>query len=282
MNKNPTGTSMKAPIATYIIISAIGFLLSVFCVYYYIHFIQGNVSEEVSQEVFYLILILFGISASAMIFGVMNSVGVLKGERSGTKYYLTGPAVGVVLVVLGGFYLPRSTVKRILSVRVMNERHFPVTSGKVTIFLSQYTREQVIDNNGLAVFSDINVDDLTGKIKFDITSEGYSRMVFDTLLRNPAPIQIILSERKVIHISGKVTDANEMPISDVVIMVDGTQFFAKTITNGSYSFNITNYSIGDAIDLVSSNKGYKDKTRNLKIERQDMENIDFVLQPLKP
>jgi hypothetical protein len=281
MNKSQSNTPKQVPIATYILISVAGFLISIFCVYYYLHFIQGNVSEEVSQQVFYLILILFGISASAIIFGVMNSIGVLKGEYSGAKYYLAGPAVGVVLVVLGGFYLPRNPAKRVLSVRIMNQHHLPVTNGKVTLYFSQYTRDQLIDNTGLAIFSDINPDDLHDKIKLDIRSDGYSRLVFDTLLTNPAPIQVTLAETKLVHISGKVTDANEMPISDVVIMVDGTKFFGKSITDGSYSFDIMDFSPGDAIDLVSSNKLYKDKTRNLKIDRQDMEHIDFVLQPLK-
>jgi hypothetical protein len=65
-------------------------------------------------------------------------------------------------------------------------------------------------------------------------------------------------------------------------MVDGTRFYGKSITNGSYSFDLTGYLIGDQVNLVTSDKDYKDKTKNLKIERQDMTNIDFVLQPLHP
>jgi len=280
MSRSKTNTPKQPSIATYIIISAVGFLLSIFCVYYYLHFIQGNVTEAVSQKVFYLILILFGISTSALVFGVMNSVGVLKGENTGTKYYLTGPVVGVVLVVLGGFYLPGNPAKQILSVRVLNEQHTPVTNGKVILYFSHYTREQFIDDKGSAVFSDISGDDLTDKIKIDVTSDGYSRLTFDTLLKKPAPIQIILSQTRVIHISGKVTNADEMPISDVEITVDGTKFYGKSITNGTYSFELTGYLTGDEINLVTSHKNYKDKTMNLKIDRQQMKNIDFVLQSL--
>jgi hypothetical protein len=66
-----------------------------------------------------------------------------------------------------------------------------------------------------------------------------------------------------------------------VIMVDGSRFFGRSITDGSYSFDITDYSIGDVIELVSSNKACKDKTKSLKIDRQDMSNTDFVLQRLQ-
>jgi hypothetical protein len=281
MNNRQSGTSKQVPISTYILISAAGFLVSIFCVYYYLHFMRGNVAEVVGQQVFYLILILFGISTSAIIFGVMNSIGTLKGEYSGTKYYLTGPAVGVVLVVLGGFWLPHNSGKGTLSIRVMNEKHLPVVNGKIILYVSQYTREQLIDNAGLAVFSDINPEELRDKIKLDISSDGYTRQVFDTLIANPGAIQVILTETKRIHISGKVTDPDEVPIPDVVIMVDGTRFFGKSITDGSYSFDITDYSIGDVIELVSSNKACKDKTKSLKIDRQDMNNTDFVLQRLQ-
>jgi hypothetical protein len=255
--------------------------VSIFCIYYYLHYIQGNVAEQVSQQVFYLILILFGISASAIVFGVMNSIGTLKGEYSGTKYYLTGPVVGVLLVVLGGFWLPHNQGKGTLSIRVMNERHLPVTNGKVILYVSQYTREQLIDKTGLAIFSDINPDELRDKIKLDISSDGYARHMFDTLLKNPGSIDVILTEMRLIHIAGKVTDADEMPIPDVAIMVDGSRYFGKSISDGSYAFDIVDYSIGDVINLVSSHKAYRDKTKSLKIDRQEMTNTDFVLQRLQ-
>ncbi len=254
MNHRQSGAAKQVSISTYILIAAAGFLVSIFCVYYYLHAIQGNVGEVVGQQIFYLILILFGISASAIIFGVMNSVGTLKGEYSGTKYYLTGPAVGVVLVVLGGFWLPHHPVNGTLSIRVMTDKHLPVVNGKVILYVSQYTREQMIDNTGLAVFSNINPEELRDKIRLDISSDGYTRQVFDTLIAGPGTIQVILTETKRIHISGKVTDPDEVPIPDVVIMVDGTRFSGKSITDGSYSIDITDYSIGEVIDLVSSNK----------------------------
>jgi hypothetical protein len=50
----------KRPLSTYII-SAVRFLVSLFCIYYYLNHIQGSISEKVSQKIFYLILIVFGI-----------------------------------------------------------------------------------------------------------------------------------------------------------------------------------------------------------------------------
>ena len=61
MNRKNT-VAKQLPASTYIIISVTGFLISLFCVYYYLHNIQGSVSEAVSQKVFYLILVVFGIA----------------------------------------------------------------------------------------------------------------------------------------------------------------------------------------------------------------------------
>jgi hypothetical protein len=282
MTRRTTGTPKQLPFSAYIGISVIGLIITLFCVYYYIRFIQGNVSEQISQKVFYIILVLFGISASAMIFGAMNSYGILKGKRFDTKFYFTGPVVGVILIVLGGFYLPRTATRQTLSVRVINDRKTPVTNGKVTLYFSNFTREQLIDDKGLALFAGINEEDLTGKIKFDIVSDGYSRLTFDTLLYKFDPIQLMVYQSKVVHISGKVTTADEMPIQNVEIVIDGTRFFGKSVTNGSYSIELIGYEAGDEINLVTSHKDYKDKTKSLVLDRKEMTNIDFVLQPLNP
>ncbi len=268
------------PVNTYIIISVIGFLLSLFCLYYYLHYIQGSVSEKQGQKVFYIVLIVFGIAASAMIFGVMNSYGAISGERMNTRFQFTGPAVGVILIVLGGFYLPQSAGAQTLSVRIMNEQGKPVTNGKVVLYFLHHTREQTIDNAGTTVFSDINEDDIESKLKLAITSDGYAPLTIDTLLTKFDPLQITLVQNHTVRISGQVTDADDRPIKDVEVMVDGDRFFGHTASNGTYTFTVTDFAPGDEITLVTSHAAYKDKTRPLKIDRQEMTNIDFVLQPL--
>jgi hypothetical protein len=280
MNRTKPTTKGQLPVSTYIIISVIGFIISLFCIYYYLHYIQGSVSEKISQKIFYLILIVFGIAASALIFGAMNSYGVLSGEKLDTKFRFAGPVVGVILIVLGGFYLPQSATAQTLAIRIVDEHNTPVTDGKVTLYFPHHTREQAIDNKGTAVFSDINEDDVTNKIKVDVTSDGYARQTFDTLLLGFTPFQIKLEQNRVVYIAGQITDADDRPIKDVAIYADGTRFYGKSVSNGTYSFSLTDYSPGDEVTLVTSHKYYKDKIRPVKITREQMNNIDFVLQPL--
>lgn len=280
--KNKIPEPDRLPASTYIIISVIGFLISIFCTYYYLHYIQGSVSEKVSQKIFYLVLIVFGIAASALIFGAMNSYGVLSGEKLDTKFQFAGPVVGVILIVLGGFYLPKTATEQTIAVRLVNEHQVPVTKGKVTLYFAHHTRDEAINDKGTAIFSDINEDEVTGKIKIDVISDGYSRLTIDTLLQGFVPLQLTLTPSRVVHIAGQITDADDNPIKNVEIVADGTRFYGKSVSNGTYSISLTDYSPGDEVKLITSHKDYKDKERPLKISSQEMTNIDFVLQPLKP
>jgi hypothetical protein len=281
MNRTKSTAQKNLPVSSYILISVVGFVVSLFCIYYYLNHIQGNVSEGVSQKIFYLILILFGIAASALIFGAMHSFGELSGQKMDTKFKFAGPVVGVILVVAGGFYLPKSATQQTFSVRVMDEQKTPVTEGKVTLYFSNYTREQAIDKNGTAVFADIDEDDLSGRLKVDVTSDGYARLLVDTAVNGFAPLQIIVKQNRKVRVSGQVTDADDMPIKEVEVMVDGTRFFGRSVSNGTYSITLTGYTPGEEITLITSHKEYKDKTKPLKITRQEMLNVDFVLQPLQ-
>lgn len=211
----------------------------------------------------------------------MNSFGELSGQKLDTKFQFAGPVVGVILVVLGGFYLPQAAPPQTLSIRVADERRTPVTDGKVTLYFLNHTREQAIDKNGMAVFSDINDEDLAGKLKVDISADGYARLTVDTLLNSDKPLQLTLVQNRRVRVSGQVTTADDNPIKNVTVMVDGTRFFGKTVSNGTYSFTLTDYAAGEEITLVTSHEEYKDKTRPLKLTRQEMANVDFVLQPLQ-
>jgi hypothetical protein len=84
---------------------------------------------------------------------------------------------------------------------------------------------------------------------------------------------------RVIHITGQVKTAAEMPVKGVEVNADGTRFFATTITNGTYNLTLENYTIGDEITLTTSNKDFEDKTIAVKINNKEMK-VDFVLNPV--
>lgn len=271
-----------ASITAYVVIAVTGLVISVLAIYYYLHFIQGNVTNQVDQRIFYLILILFGISASAVVFGIMQSYAILKGETLNTRFKLTGPIVGVVLTVIGGFYLPKSDdADKTITVRVFDKNQNPVTNGDVKIYLEEYIRSQSIDKNGQAQFTGIPHRNVEKKVKVEVSSPGYATQQFDTVLSKTNTIELVLPLTAVVYITGQVKRANETPIKDVEINVDGTRYVTYSITNGTYRLRVDEYTLGDEIMLTTSHPQFEDKTRMLKINAPEIRDIDFVLQPVE-
>jgi hypothetical protein len=266
--------------ATYMLISAASLIAAVAIGYYYFHFMKQGGTEKMDDRIFYLILVLFGMAASALIFGIMNSYASLKGIQSNVTYKFTGPVVGVILTVLGGFMLPKGSTDQFLSIRIFDENKNPVTRGEVTLSFPHYQREASINEKGLVIFPDIPNDQLRNKIIINVVSDGYAPITLDTLLANFDPISLTLNQAKIIRISGTVKDAADRPIKDVQVVVDGTPYYSNTINDGSFDIPIPGYHFGDRITLVTSHAAYEDKVKQFEIESGEINKIEFVLNPL--
>ncbi len=283
LSQSGTGENMPAhrmPVSGYSILAGIGFLISFLLVYYYLQFIQGKVSDEVDQRIFYLILICFGISVSALVFGVMNTYAVLTGKQQNMSLKMTGPGVGVILVVLGGLYLPQNSPEKNVTIRVFDWKKNPVTDGDVKIYLKEYIRTQSIDKMGQALFSGIPSGMMKNKMKIEVSGPGYATKYFDTLVTNSNPLELMLPLTTVVYISGRIKTAAEVPIKGVEISVDGTRYFAISITDGSYKIRLDEYTLGDEITLTTSHQDFEDKTTSLRINSPDIRNQDIFLNPV--
>lgn len=270
----------RIPVSGYSIIAVAGFIVSLALVYYYLEFIQGKVTDTVDQRMFYLILILFGISASALVFGVMNTYAVLTGKEQNVQLKMTGPGVGVILIVLGGLYLPQKTAVKNVTIRVFDWKKNPVPEGNVKIYLNEYIRTQSIDNMGQALFSGITSDMIANKMKIEVSSPGYATKNYDTLITNSNPLELTLPLTTVVIISGRVKTAAEMPIRGVEISVDGTRYFTNSLTDGTYKLRLEEYTLGDEITITTSHQDYEDKTISLRINSPDIRDEDIFLNPL--
>jgi hypothetical protein len=278
--RSSESTGRRTSVSGYGIIGGIGFVISLALVYYYLQFVVGKVTDTVDQRLFYLILILFGISASALVFGVMNTYAVLTGKQNNFRLKVVGPGVGVILVVLGGLYLPQKSPEKIVTIRVFDWKKRPVTQGEVKIYLKEYIRTQSIDKMGQALFGGIPSDLAENKMKVEVSSPGYATQVYDTLLKSSEPLELILPLNTVVNISGKVKTAAEMPIKGVEINVDGTRYYAISTTDGSYKLRLEEYTLGDEITLTTSHKKYEDKTFSMKINSPEITNQDIFLNPV--
>lgn len=267
-------------VSTYLIISGISLIVAIAIGFYYFHTMKQSGTEKMDNQIFYLVLVLFGIAVSALIFGIMNSYASLNGVQSNVTYKFTGPVVGVILTVLGGFILPKGSTDQFLSIRVFDQDKNPVTKGNITITFPHYQRQSSINNDGLVIFPDIPNDQLRNNIIINVVSDGYANVTLDTTLSNFNPITISLSQAKVIRISGTVKDAADNPIRDVQVQVDGTPYSTRTINDGSFDIPLPGYHFGDRITLVTSHPLYEDKSKEIEIESGEIENIEFVLNPV--
>lgn len=266
--------------ATYLIISVVSLLAAFAIGYYYFHYMKQGGNEKMDDRIFYLVLVLFGMAASALIFGIMNSYASLKGIKADVTYKFTGPVVGVILTVIGGFMLPKGSTDQFLSIRFFDEDKHPVTRGNVTVSFPHYQREGSINEKGMAIFPEIPYDQLRNSIIINVVSDGYTPITLDTLLQNFNPINLTLKQAKIIRISGTVKDAGDRPIRDVEVVVDGTPYFARTINDGSFDIPIPGYHFGDRIRLMTSHPLYEDKIKEFDIESGEINKIEFVLNPL--
>ena len=267
-------------VSTYLIISGVSLVAAIAIGYYYFHTMKQSGTEKMDNQVFYLVLVLFGVAVSALIFGIMNSYASLNGVQSNVTYKFTGPVVGVILTVLGGFMLPKGSTDQFLSIRVFDQDKNLVTKGNVTITFPHYQRQSSINNDGLVIFPDIPNDQLRNNIIINVVSDGYANVTLDTTLSNFNPITISLNQAKVIRISGTVKNAADNPIRDVQVQVDGTPYSTRTINDGSFDIPIPGYHFGDRITLVTSHPLYEDKSKEIEIESGEIENIEFVLNPV--
>jgi hypothetical protein len=282
MSTNDSSSQKPVSVATYLLISGISLVAAVGIGYYYFHNMIHGSTEKMDDRVFYLVLILFGMAASALIFGIMNSYASLKGIQANVTYKFTGPVVGVILTVLGGFLIPKGSSDQFLTVRVSDQDKNPVTRGHVTLTFPHYQRDAQVNEKGMVVFPEIPFDQLRSKIIINVVSDGYASLTVDTLLASFDPIDLTVTQSKIIRISGTVKDAADRPIRDVDVVVDGTPYAAKTINDGSFQIPIPGYHFGDRITLVTSHPAYEDKTKIFDIESGEIDKIEFVLNPLPP
>src|SRR5664279_3836790 len=160
-------------VAVYLLISGISLVAAVAIGYYYFHNMIHSSTEKMDDRIFYLVLVLFGIAASALIFGIMNSYASLKGIQANVTYKFTGPVVGVILTVLGGFLIPKGSNDQFLTVRVFDQDKNPVARGHVTLTFPHYQREASDNEKGMVVFPEIPFDQLRSKIIINVVSDGY-------------------------------------------------------------------------------------------------------------
>lgn len=238
-SQESTGTPLAQPLParTYLIVSAVGLVLSIGLLLFLVFGAQRILAAGLDHRVFYVLLVPLGLSAAAFAFGAMNSSGTFTAE--GTKRVgLAGPAMFAALVVVGGFFLVPDGGLHTLAVRVDSASGGSAVAGaRVTLDWGAQRLTQVTDENGQASFlglprgaSDVRVSvEAAGYLP---TSETFPEAPSDPVVRlalEPAPISS--------EIRGTVLDRTGSPLSGVYLSFDSG--LASDTTDAAGNFSVT-------------------------------------------
>jgi hypothetical protein len=257
------------------IICAISFTVALAALWIYL-----QPGTQLSKGFFFGLLFLFGISMAGFITALLKMYARKKAKLMSPAMKWAGPAVAVLMILSGALFISREPAEKNITIRLFDWKKNPITQGDVKIYLPEYVRSQSVDKMGQALFTGIPARTFNSKTKIEVTSPGYAGKTFDTTLLNSKTLELTLPFTTEVFISGKIKTAAEMPIKGVEVNVDGTRYYALSITDGSYNLRLEEYTLGDEITLTTSHKDYEDKTISLIISSPSIKNQDIFLNPI--
>ena len=181
MNKNPAEQPLSA--RTYLIVSAVGLMLVVGLMLFFVYKAPDLVRNGISKAVFYVLLVPLGLSTGTFCFGAMRAYARYRGKLLGGFFELKGPIVVAALVVVGGFYLvpaERPQAKPFsIKVRFIEENGRPVRGGSVRLLLRNATQTRNVDDLGETTFFEIPSEFLnkSAEISYDAPKHEITRPI---------------------------------------------------------------------------------------------------------
>jgi hypothetical protein len=154
----------------------IGSAIGVGLLFFYVYQVPKLIQAGAQGQVFYLLLIPWGLSCAAFLFGAMRSYARFTYKRIGSVIELSGPVVLFCLVVIGGFKLvPPQPETFDLTVRAhaADGKEAIIKSGKITIDLENDRRTAAFGPNGEANFKGIPPKFMGATIQILPQADGY-------------------------------------------------------------------------------------------------------------
>ena len=175
------------------------------------------------DQFYYIVVIMFGLFAAVILFGVMKSYASLTVKQPpGTLLELGGPAVVAALVVFGGIeFVPHAQSFNVV-VRPHAQGTPIISSGKIRLEYGANPAERSIDSSGDAEFREIPRQYSGQEVKLLPEVDGYERE-YQTISLDPAkPVIDVQLKRKILEtrIIGKLIPPPQAG-KTVKILVEG-------------------------------------------------------------
>ena len=188
----------------YAFMALVAGVIGIGLLFFYVYQVPKLIEAGVQNQVFYLLLIPWGLSCAVFLFGAMRSYARFTYKHLGSALELGGPVVLFALVLVGGFKLvPPAPETFDLTIRAHSaDGSQPIiTSGRITLDLDNDRRTESFGSNGEANFKGIPPKFMEATVKMLPQVDGYAEQwvrhklrgnVLDIALERAQTPQIIL------------------------------------------------------------------------------------------
>ena len=217
----------------YAIAALIGLLFAIGLLLFYVYQVPRMVQSGVQNQVFYILLLPWGLSCAAFLFGAMRSIAKFTHKRMGGALELGGPVVLFCLVVAGGFKLVPSAPEAFdLTVRAHSATKPVIKEGKITIDLDNTRRTEEIASNGEANFKGIPAKFRGTSVKVLAQGTGYKED-WQTQKLSGSTLDLLLEPLPRNHLNGTIIPPPEN-WNKLRVAIEGQQAEAKVDEQGRF------------------------------------------------
>jgi hypothetical protein len=267
--KNLAMRSGRQPLTAmqYALISLAGILIAIFLMFFFIYKAQDLVQNGISEKIFYILLIPFGLAASAFIFGAMKSFASYKGQHLNGTLELGGPILLFIMVVAGGFKLIPSEASFSSTVYLRDKLHRTVikNQGSLSVTIGDEVTTENIDQNGAITLKKIPANFLNKEVPVELDASGWEMDQGGTTalvkLTNESETVVIRKDSSLARVDVIVKDAENEPVPGVQL----TLLDIRALTNerGEYHFIIPEEKQADSLPLRLYKAGFALKEVNV-------------------
>lgn len=209
---------------------------------------------------YYLVLILMGLTAAIVLFGVLESKATWAGKILDGDLKLGGPVVCFALVVVGGIhFLPKETFFPLTVYVRGDEGPQDVVlrgAGRVFLKLGPEISSEPIGENGQAVFPRVPADFRGQQVPGWIESDDYEASNTTVTMASDNVDLIVKKKIKHFKLAGTVLDGRGNSLSDVRVALPAYSMVVKTDSDGRFEFQVI-ANREQIVDLTAAKPGYR-------------------------
>jgi len=217
------------------------------------------------QQVYYLVLVLMGLTAAGFLFGVLKSSATWVGKFWGGTLRLSGSIVGAAVVVIAGYYFIPKAIFFPLTIYVHGEggpQNIVLrNTGRVFLTLGPEISSEFIGENGQAVFPRIPADLRGQLVPGWVESDDYEAIGPNVKIAGNNVDLVVKKKIKHFELAGTVLDEHGNPLPSVRIALPAYRMETATGSDGRFEFQVT-ADREEMVDLTAEKEGYQTRRLN--------------------